>query len=215
MIYNPVDGGALGIWMRNKRHVEKKSMNEENGDSESMSVECDGDVEQVLSEEEAEELVSNLKFLVVNDDNIDTIKKGLLKTLQYRSKLLTEMKLNLREYFPYFFTNPNLVIFEYPFRTAKVYGERVDENGFLSKWPNVSARVFDVLNSYHKIVYISVWCQEISEILCLLKMLPAKTTGRNLLTISAFEGAVSKLFVFRQVCNSIEHYLKNNCFKFY
>lgn len=53
--------------------------------------------------------VEFLKSTKVNNGNIVAIKVKLKLTFVYRRKLLTDLNIDLLEYFPYFFTNPELV----------------------------------------------------------------------------------------------------------
>lgn len=76
----------------------------------------------------------------------------------------------------------------------------MNADGFLSKWPNVSKEVHTVLSTYHVTSFETQWCQEIEQILALIKLLPAVATGRNMLSMEAFAKVAEKLFVFRQVC---------------
>lgn len=65
------------------------------------------------TDEECEADIERLKSLAVNRENIDEIKTKLIGTLDYRLKLINEMKMDLLETFPYFFTDPDLVCFKY------------------------------------------------------------------------------------------------------
>lgn len=95
----------------NKRQTEKRKSGSLD---KSVAVNVDAEdgyqpLDDIISDEEAANIVEDLKMTLVSIENIDVIKESLLKTLQYRSKLLAKEELNLREYFPYFFTNPELV----------------------------------------------------------------------------------------------------------
>lgn len=92
---NSSDGGKLNIQLRNKRAAIKRQH----------VVEPDN----ILTDDEAKEMVEVLKTTVVNNQNIDSIKDMLKSTLKYRTKMLKDEQLNLREYFPYFWVSKELV----------------------------------------------------------------------------------------------------------
>lgn len=50
-----------------------------------------------------------LKSLVVNDDNMPLILEKLNLTRSYREELVARPEVELKTYFPYFFTHPHLV----------------------------------------------------------------------------------------------------------
>lgn len=47
-----------------------------------------------------------LKSLIVNVENLDTIKQLLNKTREYRAKMLDKKETEIKEHFPYFFSHP-------------------------------------------------------------------------------------------------------------
>lgn len=101
---NPSDGGKLGIQLRNKRAAAKRQHVDE--------IEENG-----LTDAEAKEMVEVLKTTVVNNRNMDSIKNMLKSTLKYRTQMLNDEQLNLREFFPYFWVSRELVstnIISYP-----------------------------------------------------------------------------------------------------
>lgn len=53
--------------------------------------------------------VRKLRSIVVNDENMNFIKNTLFKTLEFRTKMTRDEKVEFRVEFPYFFTNPELV----------------------------------------------------------------------------------------------------------
>lgn len=90
------DGGKLNIQMRYKRVMAKRQHVQQ-------------DEEAILSDEEAKKMVEILKSTVVNSQNMDSIKSMLTSTLKYRTEMLKQEELNLREYFPYFWASKELV----------------------------------------------------------------------------------------------------------
>lgn len=93
---NPSDGGKLNIQLRNKRAATKRQHVEEHEIN-------------TLTDDEAKNMVEKLKTTVVNNQNMDAIKNMLQLTLKYRTQMLKNEQLNLREYFPYFFVSKELV----------------------------------------------------------------------------------------------------------
>lgn len=56
-----------------------------------------------------EEDIEILKMTVVSPDNLELIKTKLMSTAKFRLKMLENKSIDLLEFFPYFFTNPELV----------------------------------------------------------------------------------------------------------
>lgn len=61
------------------------------------------------TDEECRLDVELLKTLVLNPENMDTIKKKLVATMDFRLKMVDKVELDLLETFPYFFAYPELV----------------------------------------------------------------------------------------------------------
>lgn len=59
----------------------------------------------------AEQDVQFLKSLIVTDENMSIFAEKLNSTRKYRLKLLLDKGIHLKEWFPYFFTHPQLVQF--------------------------------------------------------------------------------------------------------
>lgn len=63
------------------------------------------------SNEECVADINALKTIVVCNQNMDEIKEKLVATLEYRLNMIDQnVELDLLETFPYFFTDPSLVI---------------------------------------------------------------------------------------------------------
>lgn len=60
-------------------------------------------------EEQLKNDVAFLKTAIINGEQIETIKEKITSTMMYRVKMMNELKMDLLENFPYFFTNPELV----------------------------------------------------------------------------------------------------------
>lgn len=61
------------------------------------------------SQFDAQHEISQMKSMIVNEQNIPLIKEGLVKTMQHRLDMLRDGRIDLLENFPYFFSNPELV----------------------------------------------------------------------------------------------------------
>lgn len=106
--------------MKNVRTAAKKrNMNESDA---SDATNTNGSVISYVDIAECEKTdVELLKLTVVNESNMSYIEAKLQSTLSYRFKLMEIPELDLKEYFPYFFSNPTLVrrtknVFLLPFR---------------------------------------------------------------------------------------------------
>lgn len=75
----------------------------------------------------------------------------------------------------------------------------IDCDAFLDSWPTNNVRLNDILTNQYETSVYTMWSQDIQDLLILLKLLPAKSNGRNLLSVQAFNKATEKLFVFRKV----------------
>lgn len=71
--------------------------------------------EQATSEPEvhhdASDDINYLRSVVVNEENMGLIRQKLNSTRSERSELLKKPEVDLKEYFHYFFTHPELVCF--------------------------------------------------------------------------------------------------------
>lgn len=69
---------------------------------------------KIPSLEDTEELaridIEYLKSITVNKGNIEIIKDKLISSAENRMKMLEDQQIDLRVEFPYFFTDPDLVI---------------------------------------------------------------------------------------------------------
>lgn len=60
-------------------------------------------------DEAMKDLVNQMKTVVIDANNLDSIKADLRSTRFYRSKILLDKKTDLLELYPYFFINIDLV----------------------------------------------------------------------------------------------------------
>lgn len=101
------DGGWINGRLKNLRETRKnlqKHVNQTNVVRGSFREQT-----TVLSDEEARSLLVSLKSVVAHPGTIESIIQKLNFTRQYRKKLLLDREFNLKEWFPFFFTNPELV----------------------------------------------------------------------------------------------------------
>lgn len=115
-----MDGGLLGIQLRNRRFLNKNSAN--NADPPIVEqVACaliePSNAEQASNTPNLAKEFEEMKTMLVNDTNLSDMKASLKRTLPYRLALLNDLtenmdqKDNLRELFPYIFTSYELVRF--------------------------------------------------------------------------------------------------------
>lgn len=73
------------------------------GEQEAQSEQENEDLETI------EELFQTLKLTVPTEENMDTVKMMLSKTVDLRVLMMKDKKVDVLESFPVFFTNPDLV----------------------------------------------------------------------------------------------------------
>lgn len=100
------DGGYFNNRLKYIRNRKKALLANEAGESSSN----DTDVETVYTQENAESDLQILKRTVFNSStDMDMIKIKLNATCNFRSELMSDENIDIREYFPFFFSNPHLV----------------------------------------------------------------------------------------------------------
>lgn len=71
---------------------------------------CSTDVDRPVRDINDEKIDFDiLKTVVISDETIDFVKEKIILTQSYRTQILSDMKVDLRESFPYFFVQPELV----------------------------------------------------------------------------------------------------------
>lgn len=103
------DGGWINSRLKNIREAKKKfELNKINSNIPSAARPI---IEQMseLSNADAHNELKLLKTMVVEPQNMATIIEKLNLTRTYRHKILLDKELNLKEWFPFFFTHPQLV----------------------------------------------------------------------------------------------------------
>lgn len=103
------DGGWLNIRLKNIREAKKKfELNKMNSNIPSAARPI---IEQIseFSDTDADNELKLLKTMIVEPQTMTTIIEKLNLTRTYRHKILLDKELNLKEWFPFFFTHPQLV----------------------------------------------------------------------------------------------------------
>lgn len=175
----------------------------------------------VDNESIAEHDVLFLKSLIVTDENMPIFAEKLNSTREYRLKLLLDKEIHLKEWFPYFFTHPQLVlftlygqfhvIFSNVFDHSQVLMEfslahpAVKASAFLDMWPSISQQLRGILtNHYKRKKFKTDWCAEIEDILVVLKLFPANQVGRNAVaSIPNLNKSINQFIHFEPVTNLI------------
>lgn len=96
--------GYLNTKKKNERYAEKTCQRDQNESNNNDSFEGAIDVTERQKQD-----IEVLKATIVNESNLPEIQTKLKSTLAYRQKLLENRELDLKEFFPYFFTDPELV----------------------------------------------------------------------------------------------------------
>lgn len=107
LLFNENGDGWLTARMRKRREAIRKQRDKE---SARRNVDNELDPGQMeYTEIEAEIDFELLKATVVDDESIEFIKDKLILTQNYRTQILSDLKTDLRECFPYFFVRSDLV----------------------------------------------------------------------------------------------------------
>lgn len=102
MLTNTKGNGFLDLRLRNLRRANAKN-------GKSNDTENEHENSEPIDEVNIEDEIQVLKSLIVNEGNMNIIVDKLNLTREYRSTLLKRTDIELKEYFPYFFTHPPLV----------------------------------------------------------------------------------------------------------
>lgn len=90
--------------LRKKKHIKRKSVVKNVHSTETIT-----SAPTQYTEIHAKEDVDFLKSTKVDADNMEIIKEKIKLTASYRQKMLNDLSIDLLEWFPYFFTCPDLV----------------------------------------------------------------------------------------------------------
>lgn len=221
-------------YLRNKENKKKAKTTQPSNDasmqSPNSSIMSDGDVENELMRQ-----VLSMKSIVVNEENMASLVEKLKVTRKFRRSLLKKPEVQLKEYFPYFFTHPDLVSIRrdinYPlFKYFSVHGtqilrdfaeqfDMIDCSVLISKWIDIKGELNRVLETqYSSDVYTTEWAEEVDDTLILLKLFPLKKVGKNpMASRETFFDARKKLIKFYDVnertniFNSSYEYINIHC----
>lgn len=97
------DKGWFNVRLKNIRELQKR-LNKSANNQLDKSVASDNSLEEAATED-----ILFLKSLVVSEENMHIFLQKLNSTRTHRQKMLLNKEINLKEQFPYFFTNPQLV----------------------------------------------------------------------------------------------------------
>lgn len=105
------DGGWLNARIKNLRDAQNKIKQKQVVEVNESSSENVGSANQKqLDNNEAKSVIASLKSIAVSPETIAEVMQKLEITREYRQNvLLSNMELNLKQEFPYFFTHPDLV----------------------------------------------------------------------------------------------------------
>lgn len=215
MIYNTPTGGYLGQKLKNMIMTRQK-----------LSKASNNPVPADFTAAEKDKLEADMDYLkstIVNSENLDQIKDKMIGTMAHRIHIMKDHRMDIKESFPFLFASVDLVslsainyLFSF-FEQISVmrasfflcfrqisfdFTQRfphAKHNALVQNWKSISSVLHAHLKDHHKVKLITEWCEEIHDILVLLRLLPIKTVGRNLGTIASFERAVDKLFIFQEV----------------
>ncbi|XP_055306986.1 uncharacterized protein LOC129571243 [Sitodiplosis mosellana] len=131
----------------------------------------------IENESTAKEDVVFLKSLIVTEENMAIFAEKLNFTREYRLKLLLDKEIHLKEWFPYFFTHPQLILMEF-----SQANPTVNASVFVNEWPSISQQLRGILaNHYKQKTFKTDWSAEIEDVLVVLKLFPTNQVGRNVI----------------------------------
>lgn len=87
-----------------------EQVHEQNNNRSTELQEAGKDIEE-LPLERVKSMLEDLKRLPVNSANMKTIEELLVHTFKYRQQLVADLQINLIDQFPFFHTNPELVMY--------------------------------------------------------------------------------------------------------
>lgn len=91
----------------------------------------------------------------------------------------------------------------------------VQKDAFDIAWKKLSGSITDIYKTHYGAEFQSAWSTEISHLMALLKMLPAKASGKNMSSIeSSFAKAEQRLIVFREVKYPLIAFIMNSVYEF-
>lgn len=94
-----------------KQKAENKKTQEVDLDAVTGDTQVDGNANLVSADADMQNLIDQMKSVVIDDNNLEEIKADLRVSREYRCKMLLNPKTDLLESYPYFFTNVDLVCY--------------------------------------------------------------------------------------------------------
>lgn len=204
------DSGWLNARLKNLRAAQKKLTNACSvRRSNTMSRASDANHQQTVKQKMVEDVIF-LKSLPVSNENMNIFIEKLNSTRAHRMEMLMDKSIHLKEQFPYFFTNIELVIqalrnsmlkniqlnqFLQILKEFELANPNTIASAFLDDWPRFSEQLRKVLIDHYKQKEVRTdWCSEIENVLVLLKMFPHRQVGRNVIASNpAFLKSIEKL----------------------
>lgn len=105
-IYNTVNGGFLGQKLKSMGIVKKRAPKRSSVNK----------VQTPSNErDKMKAMMNDLKSAVVNDSNLDDIKRMLIETMKHRERLMQNKQIDAKETFSFFYARPELVNIDYTF----------------------------------------------------------------------------------------------------
>lgn len=110
LLTNSAGSGYLDSKVKYNVHVKKSSSAAtKGGNKNKMSPVYDEEYTEAMAKQDVQEL----KHILVDEANMESIKKKLKSTVNYRTKIMNDENMDLLQYFPYFFARPDLVCYCY------------------------------------------------------------------------------------------------------
>lgn len=140
------------------------------------------DVSNYLTEAEKQKYLLYFKMCVLPKE-IDLLKEIMRKTIEYRKELIGANNQEIQEIFPFYFTTPELVLFDFGIRFKNANG-----NSFVEKWPDMQKKLENLMD-FSFAPFAGCDDDVINAFAFLLKLLPAVRSnfGKSLKHLMVFE----------------------------
>lgn len=173
-----------------------------------------------IDQEQVESDLECLKRLVIRNCNITDAIEKLNSTRKYRKVLMANTQTDLRQKFPFFLSNPDLVgFFSNCYHMIRHIQVRLSNNEillndlqvlldyeeefrahsssdtFVRMWPNYANPMRKFCNKKYECEKHTEWNEDIENFLLLMKALPSAQRGKK----QPFKDMIEKLIVFKVV----------------
>lgn len=153
---------------------------------------------------QAEQEFEWLKSIKIDRNNIHKVEEKLKLTSAYRKQLMLDPLIDVLEYFPYLFTHPELLLFDFKSEHEAASAKLIE------KWPGYRSKVEDLLQFYGlKDEFATSWPKDIEEFLILLKLLPA-SGSKSSSGIKTFNESIDDLIKFEPVRTGTKIYSRTS-----